>query len=178
MRLADALVVATLALGSTSLALAANSAKVPNNIPPWLSRATLVGPSDGTKQVAVAVHLQFSNVPGLQALLHDLYTPGTASYGHYLTAAQFRAAYSPSASAVGAVQAFLSQGGLKLSYTPANGSYVEATGPVAQVAKLFGVTQNQFTYKGMELRANREAPSVPDALAPIVSFIEGLDETG
>jgi len=177
MRVADGLVVATLALGSTSLALAANSVHVPNNIPPWLSQAKLVGPSDGTKQVAVAVHLQLSNVSGLQAFLHDLYSPGTASYGHYLTAAQFRATYSPSASAVAAVQAFLSQGGLKLSYTPANGSYVEAAGPIAQVAKLFGVTQKQFEYKGMELRANSEAPSVPDALAPFVSFIEGLDET-
>src|SRR5207302_4629871 len=122
-------------------------------------------------------HLQLNNASGLQAFLHDLYTRGTASYGHYLTPEEFRAAYSPAASAVAAVQSFLSHGGLKLEYTPANGFYVEASGSIAQVAKLFAVTQKQFQYAGIELRANSEAPSVPASLGSIVSFIEGLDES-
>src|SRR5215469_11494982 len=77
-------------------AIADNTAKVPNNIPPWLSQATLVGPVNGNGQAAIAVHLQLRNAAGLQAFLHDLYTPGTASYGQYLTPSQFHAAYSPS----------------------------------------------------------------------------------
>jgi subtilase family serine protease len=82
-----------------SVALAGPSTQVPNNIPPWLAKATLVGPSDGKKQVAVAMYLQLNDVSGLESFIHDLYTPGTASYGQFLSPEQFRAAYLPSASA-------------------------------------------------------------------------------
>jgi len=156
---------------------ASSTAQVANNVPPWLSQATLVGPADGNGQAAVAIHLQLSNVAGLQAFLHDLYTPGTASYAKYLTPEQFRAAYSPSASAVAAVQSFLSQKGLTVTYTPANGMYVEATGSVSQIAKAFGVSQNLYHLHGNTLRANKEPPTIPASLASFVTFVEGLDDT-
>jgi subtilase family serine protease len=156
---------------------ASSSAQVAHNVPPWLSLATLVGPADGNGQTAVAIHLQLSNVAGLQTFLHDLYTPGTASYGKYLTPEQFRAAYSPSASAVAAVQSFLSQKGLTVTYTPANGMYVEATGSVSQIAKAFGVSQNLYNLRGHTLRANKEPPTIPASLVSFVSFVEGLDDT-
>ena len=82
------------ALSQTSPASAQdNTVKLSNNVPPWLAQATLVGPSDGKKQVAVAMYLQLSNVSGLESFIHDLYTPGTASYGRFLTPEQFRADY-------------------------------------------------------------------------------------
>ena len=98
-----------------TLALLCHGAQVPNNVPPWVAQAKLVGPSDGNGQVAVAIYLQLGNVTALQSLIHDLYTPGTASYGHFLTPEQFRAAYSPSSSAIAAAQAFLSLKGLKVT---------------------------------------------------------------
>src|ERR1700730_8203671 len=166
------------ALSQTSPASAQdNSVKLSNNVPPWLAQGTSVGPSDGNKQVAVAMYLQLSNVSGLESFIHDLYTPGTASYGRFLTPEQFRAAYSPAASAVAAVQTFLSQKGLTVTYTPANGMYVEATGSVAQIEKAFGITQSQYQYRGRVLRANSQAPTIPTSLAPFVSFIEGLDDS-
>src|ERR1700730_13525615 len=48
----------------STLAFADSSVKLSNNVPPWLAQATLVGPSDGKKQVAVAMYLQLSNVSG------------------------------------------------------------------------------------------------------------------
>jgi subtilase family serine protease len=170
--------IGSLACSVVSLsALAGNSVTVPNNVAPWLSQATLVGPGNGNGQAAIAVHLQLNNTAALQAFLHDLYTPGTASYGHYLTPAQFHAAYSPSASAVAAVQSFLSQKGLTVTYTPASGVYVEATGSVNQIAKAFGVSQNLYNFHGNTLRANKEAPTVPASLASVVTFVEGLDDS-
>src|SRR5215469_1341042 len=77
------------------LTVACGAAQLPNNVPPWLAQAKLVGPSDGNGQAAVAMYLQLTNVAGLEALIHDLCTPGTASYGRFLTPEQFQAAYSP-----------------------------------------------------------------------------------
>jgi len=159
------------------VASAGPSTQLPNNIPPWVAQAQLLGPSDGNKQVAVAIYLQLNNLTELQSFLHDLYTPGTPTYGHFLTPDEFRATYSPSASATAAVQNFLSQGGLKVTYTPANGMYVEATGSVAQVAKVFAVSQNDYQYNGMVLRSNAEPPTIPASLTSIVTFIEGLDDS-
>jgi subtilase family serine protease len=127
--------------------------------------------------MTVSVYLSLTHESQLQQLIHDIYTPGTAQYHHYLTPQQFHAQFSPSADTVNAVETFLSQNGLKVQSTPANHMYVDATGTVAQVEKAFGVTENQYTYKGKTLQANAQAPSIPSSLASAVTFIGGLDDS-
>jgi len=151
--------------------------KVPNNVAPWLSQAKLVGQSNPNGQMTVSVYLSPTNEAQLQQLIRDIYTPGTAQYHHFLTPQQFHAQFSPTASTVNAVQGFLSQKGLKVQATAGSNMYVDATGSVEQVEKAFGVTENQYTYKGKTLQANAQAPSIPDSLAPYVTFIGGLDDS-
>src|SRR5262249_29204413 len=95
----------------------------------------------------------------------------------FLTPQQFRDAYSPAPADLAAVKSFLSQKGLSVTYTPANGMYVDASGSVAQMESAFNVTENQYAYRGLNLRANAQAPTIPDALAGIITFIAGLDES-
>lgn len=158
-------------------AWAQSQSTVPNNVAPWVGKAKITGPSNPNGRVVVSVYLNLRNEADLQALIHDLYTPGSAHYRKFLTPEEFRAAYSPSATDVSAVQAFLSKKGLKVVYTPANAMYVDASGTVSQIASAFSVSQNQYDYKGKNLRANAEAPSIPSSLAGVISFVGGLDES-
>ena len=175
--------IATLVLGllfglklTTGVNAASGTTQVPNNVAPWLAQSKLTGPSNPNGQVVVSVYLNLSNESGLAQFIQQLYTPGSAQYHQFLTPAQFHAAYSPSASTLSAVEAFLSQKGLKVEYAPDNGMYVDASGSVQQIEQAFGVTENQYDYQGHNLRANAQAPTIPSSLASAVSFIGGLDE--
>ncbi|HEX2916566.1 MAG TPA: S53 family peptidase [Chloroflexia bacterium] len=156
---------------------AASNVQLSNNVAPWVANAQLKGRSDLQSRVTISVYLQLQNEAGLRNFIQQLYTPGSTQYGHFLTPDQFRAAYSPSASTLSQVQAFLGQKGLKVEYTPANGMYVDASGTVNQLESAFNITENQYIYNGKELRANAQAPTIPASLASAVSFIGGLDES-
>jgi subtilase family serine protease len=147
------------------------------NVAPWLSEATLTGHSDPNGRVSFSMYLNLNNESALQTFIHNLYTPGTKEYGHFITPAQFHALYSPSQSSLQAVKDFLSANQLKVAYNPANGMFVDASGTVAQIEKAFGITENQYNYNGKNLRANVQPPTVPSSLGSIVNFIGGLDES-
>ena len=104
-------------------------------------------------------------------------TPGSKLYGKYLTPAQFRAQFAPNAADVARVQSTLQKLGFHVDYTPASGLFVEASGTVAQVKASFGVSQNLYAYKGKLLRANAEAPTIPAAIADVVTVVAGLDDS-
>ena len=163
--------------GAQAGAQASSTTRVANNIAPWLGQSKLVSHANPSGRVYLSVYLNNRNEAGLSRFLQDLYRPGSAVFHRFLTPAQFHAAYSPTAASVNAVKAFLAQKGLKVLSSPANGMYVDAIGSVAQVEKAFGITENVYSYKGRQLRANAQAPIVSAALAPIVSFVGGLDDT-
>lgn len=163
--------------GVPSGAGAATTVKVAGNVPSYAVASAKRGPANGSGRLTVSVYLAGRNAAGLAHLVHDLNDPRSASYHKFLTAAQFRASYAPTSVDVSAVKSFVSGTGLKVTYAPANGAYIDATGTVAQVAKAFAVTQNLYRYQGRLLRANAEAPSIPAALGGKVLFVGGLDDS-
>lgn len=157
--------------------MAASSNQVANNVAPWLKDAKLTGRANGNGRIGISVYLQLQNEQALQTLIRNLYTPGSAQYRKFLTPEQFRAAYAPATANQQAVKDFLSLKGLKVEYVPSNGMYVDVSGTIAQIEKAFAITENQYDYKGKNLRANAQAPTVPGNLAPVIAFIGGLDES-
>ncbi len=166
-----------IAFVSAALTSAAPNATLSGNIPPWLSKARKIGPSNPDGRVLVSLYLKLQNETALADFIRNLYTPGSSQYHKFLSPAQFRSLYSPAPSDVAAVQGFLNEKGLKVEYFPTNGMYVAASGTVAQIASAFSVDQNQYTYRDMGLRANSIAPTIPAALADVVTHIAGLDES-
>ncbi|MBN9387514.1 MAG: S8/S53 family peptidase [Chloroflexi bacterium] len=175
------LILALFDAGVTPVATAANNGNgkvtLNGNVAPWLSQATFTGHSDPNGRVTFSLYLNLNNESALQTFIHNLYTPGTKEYRHFITPDQFHALYSPTQANLKAVTDFLSANSLKVEYNPANSMYVDASGTVAQIEKAFGVTENQYTYNGKNLRANAQAPTIPASLAPLVYFIGGLDES-
>jgi subtilase family serine protease len=164
-------------LGAVLSAGLAGAGQVPQNVAPWLGEAKLTGHANGAGRIVVSVYLQLQNEAGLRAFVRNLSAPGNSRSRRFLTPQQFRETYSPAAADVAAVKNFLSQKGLSVGYSPANGMYVDASGTVSQLESAFAITENQYQYKGKNLRANDKAPTIPDSLGPVVAFIGGLDES-
>jgi subtilase family serine protease len=171
------LVLATL---SSALANAASSGAEPsaqNGPPNWVASALKVSSAVESERVTIAAYLSFRNQSALDELVTAVSTPGNKLYGKYLTPAQFRAQFAPNAADVARVQSTLQNLGFHVDYTPASGLFVEASGPVAQVQAAFHVSQNLYSYKGQLVRANAEAPTIPAAIADVVTYVAGLDDS-
>ena len=131
-------------LAAAPTAQAPTTATVPGNVPAYATTFAKQGAANGSGRLTVSVYLADRNEAARAQLLKDLYNPRSSRYHKFLTAAQFHAAYAPAAADVSGAKSFLTAKGLKVTYSPANHAYVDATGSVAQVAKAFAVTQNLY----------------------------------
>lgn len=146
------------------------------NVPPWANSANFKSYASSSDNVGFRVYLGWNNGAQLQSYLQAVTTPGSASYGKYLSPAQFRQQYAPSQGAVGAIQTWLKSQGFTIDYTPQNNHYVEAEGTLAQASAAFGVTFAYYNVNGLTLTSETADPSMPSDLAGYVSGIIGLDQ--
>lgn len=167
--------VAASALAPATAGAAPARTTLPGSVPPWANANALQGDVAGSATLGFRVYLtwQGGDAAGQAALAAS--SPGTSSYGHYMTPAQFRQQYAPSQAAVTDIQQWLHASGLTIDYTPQNNLYVAAEGTVAQVESAFHTTLGYYAVAGQSLFAPEAAPSVPAGLA--VSSVVGLDES-
>jgi subtilase family serine protease len=130
-----------------------------------------------TGTVTAQVYLAGQDPSGLSAYATAVSTPGNALYGHYLSAAQVKAQFGPSAAQVSAVTSWLTGAGLTVTKTVDNiGGYVAVQGSAQAVAQAFGVTFG--TFRGPDKKADRAptaAATAPANVAADISGVNGLD---
>jgi len=68
--------------------------------------------------------------------------------------------------------------GFTVTAIPANRLYVAARGTVAQAQTAFAVKLNEYTVKGLTLRAPASPLSIPASLKSVVTAVVGLDQGG
>jgi subtilase family serine protease len=156
---------------------AAQTATVEGNVAPWVATAAKLGAVPESKQVRIAVHMTLRDMAGLKTLVAAVSSPRSASYGKYLTPAEFQARFAPDAADVAATEAFLKQAGMHNVTVGPAGAYVTAIATVGQLKQTFGISQTFYSYRGRTVRANAELPSIPAALHGKITSIEGLDES-
>jgi subtilase family serine protease len=160
------------------LANAGGPPRLEGHVAKWMAEASKVGEADDSQKVKLAAFLGFRNEDRLSSLLAQLATPGSPEYNHYLTAAQFRQQFAPSARDEAKVEAGLRAAGFTVVGKPSSNLYVEFTGTVGQVKAAFGVSQSLYSYRGKVMRANAEEPTLPASLRGLVTAINGLDDSG
>ncbi|WP_211463600.1 S53 family peptidase [Collimonas silvisoli] len=124
--------------------------------------------------VHVTVSLNLRNEAKLDKFLQDLHTPGTASFGKFLTPAQFAAEYGPTQKDVAAVVAHLRKSGFVNIKVAKNRQLVSADGTAATVQTGFRTGLKRFQQDGRKVFANTDAAQVPSALGHIVGSVLGL----
>ncbi len=108
----------------------------------------------------------------LEELIRAVSTPGSPSYGHYLTPEEYDARFAPTGSEVRAVDTWLRGLGLHVAGVSPDNSLVEVNASTAAVERAFGVTINNYAFQGREFYANDRSPSAPTSLH--VDWIGGL----
>lgn len=107
-------------------------------------------------------------------------TPGSASYHHYLSPAQYTARFGASAAEAQAVASWLSSQGLTDVAVSAQRDYVSAKGTVARVDQAFSVQMKRYAVtnsagKTTEVETNDANLSVPSSLSGDVLSVTGLN---
>ena len=158
-------------------AAGATSGTIAGNVAPWVGQASAVGEAPAAQRVSIVVHMALQHADDLKQVASDVSRPGSASYGHYLSAETFRSTFAPAQADVDAVQAMLAAAGMGDITVGAAGATVSASATVAQLRTAFKVSQRMYRAGAGTMRANAEAPTLPSALAGKVVAIEGLDDT-
>jgi subtilase family serine protease len=177
-------IAATVLLGSalsstsvTAAAAATGRTVLHGSAPAWANSQDYGGPADPQGDVGFRVYLGWNDPSAVLALAQAVSDPHSASYGDYLTPAQFRARFAPSQAQVGAVQSWLRGAGFSVEYTPQNNHYVSAEGTVAQAEAAFGTSFGMYDVQGLTVRSPSSDVSIPSSLAGTVSGVIGLDDS-
>jgi subtilase family serine protease len=110
----------------------------------------------------------------LKAAVADISTPGSATYGQYLTPDQFRARYQPTNATIKDVSKWLRSQGLEVSGVEPAGRYIAATGTAAAAEAAFATALHQFTRGGETFQAPTGTATVPDSVAASILAVSGL----
>jgi len=155
-------------------ALAASGRTLSNSTPAFVTHAQNLGPEDATKVINITVRLQQHNIADRDALLTQLYTPGSALYHKWLTAEQYAAKFAPSASEAAAVRQFLEANGFSITSVHHHNLYIEAQGRIADAQKAFNVQIHRFNANGKTTFSNTSDISVQGAAAAYIQTVQGL----
>jgi len=174
--LATLVLLLALPIGTASAASNGRTA-LKGSTPSWANAKNYKNAAKPTDGVDFRVYLNWSRPSAAAAAARAVSDPKSASYGKYLTPAQFRQQFSPSQAQVGAVKNWLKSQGFTVVYTPSNNKYVAVEGTVAQASAAFNTSFGMYKVKGHVLRAPESALTVPTSVAASVEGVLGLDES-
>jgi xanthomonalisin len=138
--------------------------------------APLIAAAPAGAVMHLAVSLPMRNMPALDKLLHDLYTPGSPLYHRYLSVADFTGRFGPAAADYAAVAQFFQSQGLTVSAHAANNYLLDVDGKVADIERVFHVTMGMYQHptENRLFMAPDRAPTL-DLAVPVQDVI-GLDD--
>jgi subtilase family serine protease len=129
-----------------------------------------------TSRVSFDLTLALRNASGAKSFIRQVSTPGSKTFHHYLTLAQFNSRYGPTSASISKAEAWLRGQGFKVTGMPKTKLYVSASGTAAQVEKAFGVKLGMYMVNGVKLREAAGALSVPASLGSSVSGVVGVNQ--
>jgi len=178
-RLAAAVAAAATAVALSAVASPAHASPqrhpLPGSKPHWLSHARSTGTVADGSQIHFGVLLKMRDQAGADALVRQLSDPASASYGKYLSSAQFRARFAPTKADASAVQSWLRSQGFTVTGTLPSRMFVEASGTAAMIEKTFATTMRTYRFQGHNLHANNSALSLPAGTSTsVVDQIQGI----
>src|SRR5438067_1439885 len=121
---------------------------LPGSAPVWANAQHFANGANANDSIGFRVYLAWNDAAAAEAFASAVSDPHSSSYGHYLTAAQFRQKFAPSAAQVSAVQSWLRSQGFSVNYTPSNNHYVSAQGTVAQAQAAFATQFGMYNVNG------------------------------
>jgi len=156
-------------------ARASDRAIVASDAPLAPHNDTLLGETEATKQITVALALPSRDPAGAAAFVTAVTTPGDTLFHHYLTPAQYAARFGASSADYTALVAWARASGLRPGEVFAARTVLPLTGTAAALQAALGITFHTYRKpSGDTYYAADRAPSLPAELAGKVSGVIGL----
>jgi hypothetical protein len=111
----------------------------------------------------------------LQQFLHDVHTPGSASYHQWVTPQQFGERFGPADSDIEAAVGWLSSHGFSVRGVSKSKRLIEFSGTAGQLRQAFHTQIHEYSIAGESHYANADEISIPAALAPLVHGVSPLN---
>jgi subtilase family serine protease len=165
------------AAGSASAALA-NHVPIAGSAPAWAATAKVVGSPTASSRITFNVVLPLRHAAALGKLALAVSDPKSASYGHYLTPAQFNQQFGPTASQAASVRGYLAGLGFTVKGVAQGNRWVTVSGTVGRVESAFGTTLRNYSYKGKRLRAASHPLSVAASMSKLIAGFVGVGTEG
>lgn len=157
------------------------AAQAANAVPPEPAAIDL-GAAASTAEgshVSFTVVLKLRNAGAAEAMLQSLYTPGNPQFRKFLSSAEFKTRFAPSAETVARVAQHFRAAGFAVKQTTA--THLVVTGSATQVEAEFGVPMHEYELTATADRptvwfhAPLGAPQLSTAIVDAVRAVVGLD---
>ncbi len=135
-----------------------------------------VADSQPVSRMLLMLQRSWQQEAALQQLMDAQQTKGSGSYHAWLTPEQFGKQFGPSEEDVQAVTDWLTRQGFQVAKVSAGRTVIEFSGNVAQVRNAFHTEMHRFVVNGEAHVANASEPTIPEALAPVVSGVVALHD--
>jgi kumamolisin len=134
-----------------------------------------LGPVAATTPVRVGLFMRYRDERELRSLVRLQGMRGSPIYHHFLSKAQWNAAFAPSESAVGRVALALRAAGFRLEPLASNRGIVVASAPARLVERFFDTPLRRVIdrHAGRGF-VNLRPPLIPPALRDVVASVAGL----
>ncbi len=134
-----------------------------------------VDPSFQLPAITLTLKPSAAQQTDLNQLLAAQQDPTSASYHQWLTPEQYGARFGVSAGDLAQIAAWLESQGFTVGYTARAHNWVSFSGTAQQVVSAFHTQIHTYNVNGETHYANSTDPSIPAALAGLVSGIRGLN---
>jgi Pro-kumamolisin, activation domain len=110
----------------------------------------------------------------LEAFMAQQLDPSSPNYHHWLTPVEFGQMYGPAQQDIEVLTKWLSAQGFAVEKVGSGRTVIQFSGTAAQVQGAFHTAIHQYVVKGVQHWANSSDPSIPTALAPVVTGVRSL----
>ncbi|KAF9480336.1 subtilisin-like protein [Pholiota conissans] len=133
---------------------------------------TTSSPAKSTDILTLRIALTENDISGLNTSLYSVSTPGSASYGKYLSKTEVDAYISPSANSTRMVNKWLSLNNLTATNLTAAGDWLQVSMPVTQANTLLAANFTVFNHSTAGIQLTRTLSySIPAVLKNYIQLI-------
>lgn len=136
----------------------------------------LANPQQQMKTMYLVLQSSEEQERALAALHESQYDPFSPDYHHWLHADEFGQTFGPSDADISKLTQWLRGHGLQEVKVSAGRVSISFTGTVARVQNAFHVQMHRYRVDGEDHLANDRDPTIPLALAPVVSGVAALHD--
>ena len=149
---------------------------LPGTIAPLIAHSRFIGPANTQQHISLSLGLRPHNATSLTSYVQTLSHVQTP-HRHFLSAAQFAAAFGPSNATYAMLSQFLRNNGFTITHTYSHHLLIAFSGTIGQAEQTFHVTINTYsTSNGRIFYANTDNPLLPSSLINLVQSIGGLND--